>query len=84
MSQNAVKQFHKRFAKGIEVRYAKSQGSPAEQEFRNLSLRKAIREVFKGLLKRDPTEEELSGHVDISKLVRLPRRKTLRRASGME
>lgn len=79
MGEKAVKQFNTRFKKGIEVRFAEDSLCPSEQEYRSWCLHKAITDIFSELLGRTPSEEELSGHVDIAALKgRLVWRKTLR------
>ena len=75
MRHSPEKQFEKRFTQGLEVNYSQEVLTPSEHEHRSESLRKAIRGAFKALLKREPTDNELSGRVDISKLVRFGRKK---------
>jgi hypothetical protein len=79
MGERATKQFNKRFKAGIEIRFAESPLSPAEQEYRNKCLREAISAILKGLLGREPSHEELTGQVDTSLNKGITRRKkTLR------
>jgi len=79
MGERATKQFNKRFKAGIEIRFAESPLSPAEQEYRNKCLREAISAILKGLLGREPSHEEITGQVDISLNKGIARRKkTLR------
>jgi len=66
MGQRAIKTFENRFHNGIEINFAKQEQSPAEQEYRNKCLRDAIFQIFKGVLGREPTQDELSGRVKIS------------------
>ncbi len=75
MRQSPVKQFEKRFSQGLEVHYSQNVLTPSEHEYRSESLRKAIREALKAILKREPTDDEISGRVDISKVVRMSRRR---------
>lgn len=75
MRPSPVKQFEKRFSQGMEVHYSQDVLTPSEHEYRSESLRTALREVLTALLKREPTDDELSGRVDISKLIRFSRRK---------
>jgi len=63
MGQRANKQFEKRFKGGIEFHFADQPLSPCEQEYRNGCLRKAIIEVFKAMLGREPTQDEILGLV---------------------
>jgi len=54
--------FHDKFHKGFEIRYAKSPMDPSEHRYQNQLLVKAVREVLRGILHREPTEEEMFGH----------------------
>jgi len=72
MGQRANKKFEKRFKGGIEIHFADQPLSPCEQEYRNACLRKAITEIFKAMLGREPTQEELLG---LTKLEPQKRRK---------
>jgi len=54
--------FHEKFSKGFEIRYAKSPMDPSEQRYQNQLLVKAVRDVLRGILHREPTEEEILGH----------------------
>lgn len=79
MGEKAVKQFKTRFSKGIEIRYAENAAGSGEQEYRSRCLSNAVRDVFSELLGRTPSEEELSGNLDITASKgRFLRRKNLR------
>ncbi len=54
--------FQKKFYENIEIRYAKSPMDPSEQRYQNQLLVKAVQDVLRGILNREPTEEELLGH----------------------
>ncbi len=73
MSQRILKNFQKRFGDRISVTYQKKSLEPAEQKFRDGRLVKAYTQVLAGILKREPTQEELLGLVDIS--ISISRRK---------
>ncbi len=74
MRQRMDKNFQKRFEDRISVVFPERLLAPTEQRARNDSLVKAITEVMAGILKREPTQEELLGLEDISTHKR--RRKT--------
>ena len=76
MRQSPDKQFEKRFPQGMEVNYSQEVVTPSEHEYRSESLRIAIRGALKAILKREPTEDEVFGRVDISKVIRISRRKS--------
>lgn len=66
MGQTRDKNFHKRFGNRIGVSFAERPLSPTERKAQNETLCKAITEVMAGILKREPTQEELLGLEDIS------------------
>ena len=61
MGERATRQFEKRFKGGIEINFVDQPLSPCEQEYRNGCLHKAILEIFKAILGREPTQDELVG-----------------------
>jgi len=65
MSQRILKNFQKRFGDRISVTYQKKSLEPAEQKFRDGRLVKAYIQVLTGILKREPTQEELLGITEI-------------------
>ncbi len=69
MGKPLINQFQKRFSGRISVVYAERSGSPAEQKMQNEALAKAVAQVMAGILKREPTQEELLGLADISQAV---------------
>ncbi|MBU4376900.1 MAG: hypothetical protein KKD29_05410 [Candidatus Omnitrophica bacterium] len=73
MAQKMDNNFKKRFGDRISVSYLVKSFTPAERETQNTKLYKAIRQVMVGILKREPTQEELLGLKDISE--HNPRRK---------
>ena len=66
MRQAITKNFQKRFEGKIVVAYRKKPMEPSEQQIQNTRLSKAFTQVLSGILKREPTQEELLGIVDIS------------------
>jgi hypothetical protein len=66
MGKPLTNQFQKRFSGRISVVYAERPGSLAEQKMQNEALAKAVAQVMAGILKREPTQEELLGLVDVS------------------
>ncbi len=66
MGHKTDSNFHKRFGGRISVSFRDRPFQPAESKAQNEALCKAIAEVMAGILKREPTEEELLGVVDIS------------------
>ena len=66
MGERILKNFKKRFEGRITVTYQQKPLEPAEQKFRDERLVKAYTQVLTGILKREPTQEELLGLVDIS------------------
>lgn len=66
MGKPLTNQFQKRFSGRISAVYAKRPGSLTEQKMQNEALAKAVAQVMAGILKREPTQEELLGLKDIS------------------
>ncbi len=50
----------------IEIKYAKDKLSPAEKSYRNEKMATAYVEVLRGILGREPTQDEILGKVDVS------------------
>lgn len=61
--------FKKRFGDPakIEISYAKEKISPSEELYRSEQLSKAYAGVLKGILGREPTQDEIIGNKNISK-----------------
>ena len=66
MRHSIAQNFQKRFEGKIEVAYREKPLEPAEQQIQNTRLLKAFTQVLSSVLKREPTQEELLGIVDIS------------------
>jgi hypothetical protein len=66
MGKPIVSQFQKRFGDRITVVYPDKPRSVVEEQTQGEVLAKAVTQVIAGILKRDPTQEELLGLVDIS------------------
>lgn len=58
--------FQKRFGDRINVIYADKTPPPAIQKIQNEFLAKSIFQVLSGILKREPTPDELLGRVELS------------------
>ncbi len=69
MGQRVRNNFDKRFGDRIQVVYAQSL-SPSERELRNKKLCEAVIKVLTGILGREPTQRELFGIDDLSKVKR--------------
>ena len=67
MAQRMDKNFRRRFKDRIVVVYLDKSLTPAERKVQDTKLYKAIRQVMAGILKREPTQEEIVGLKDISK-----------------
>ncbi len=67
MGKPLVSQFQKRFGDRISVVYADKPRSAVDQQVHGEILAKAVAQVIAGILKREPTQEELFGIVDLSK-----------------
>ena len=70
MGGRSVKEnFKKRFGDParIEIKYATDKISPSEDLCRSEQLSKAYAGVLKGILGREPTQEEMLGKFDLNK-----------------
>ncbi len=67
--RNIKDNFNRRFGDParIKIEYAKDKISPSEDEYRSGQISKAYAGVFKGVLGRDPTQDEIIGKIGISK-----------------
>jgi len=65
MGKPLVSKFEKRFGKRISVAYSDRSLTPDEQKLRNEAIARAITQVIKGILNREPTDEELLGIVPL-------------------
>jgi hypothetical protein len=74
MGKPLVNQFQKRFGDRITAVYADKTRTAVEQQVQGEILAKAITQVIAGILKREPTPDELLGLVDFSESK--PRRKS--------
>jgi len=61
MERTPAKNFEKRFGDKIAVAYRQKALEPAELQICNSRLLKAFKQVLTGILKREPTQEELLG-----------------------
>lgn len=66
MGRKTEKNFNRRFEGRISVTFPERPLQPAESKAQNEALCRAITEVMAGILKREPTQEELLGLEDIS------------------
>ena len=68
--RSAKDNFKRRFGDParIKIEYAKDKMSPSEDEYRSEQISKAYVGVLKGLLGREPTQDEILGQKDISKI----------------
>ena len=66
MGKPLVSQFQKRFGDRITAVYADKPRTAVEQQEQGETLAKAVTQVITGILKREPSQEELLGIVDIS------------------
>lgn len=68
--RSAKDNFKRRFGDParIESRYAKDKISPSEDAYRSEQISKAYAGVLKGVLGREPTQDEILGQKDISKI----------------
>lgn len=67
MGQTSEKIFQKRFGSRISIVFSEKIVQPAEMKVQNIALYKAVKQVMAGILKRDPTSDEIVGLEDISK-----------------
>lgn len=72
MGRSAKDNFKRRFGDParIKIEYAKDKMSPSEDEYRSEQISKAYAGVLKGVLGREPTQDEILGIKDISTKVR--------------
>lgn len=70
--RSAKDNFKRRFGDParIEIEYAKDKISPSEEAYRSEQISKAYAGVLKGILGREPTQDEIIGKTDISKINR--------------
>lgn len=54
----------------VEVHYSRGDISPSEESYQNDQLSKAYVEVLRGVLGREPTQDEILGKKDISTKLR--------------
>jgi len=66
MGQTREKNFLKRFGGRFSMSFAERPLTPTERKVQNEALCKAVTGVMTGILKREPTQEELLGLEDIS------------------
>ena len=64
--------FNRRFGDParIEIEYAKDKIASSEEAYRSEQISKAYTGVLKGILGREPTQDEIIGKTDISKIIR--------------
>jgi len=74
MGKPLVSQFQKRFGDRISAVYTDRPRNLTEQRTRGEVLVKAITQVIAGIIRREPTQDELLGLTDLSKAK--PRQKT--------
>ena len=67
--RSAKDNFKRRFGDParIEIEYAKDKISPSEEAYRSEQMSKAYAGVLKGILGREPTQDELSGKEDATR-----------------
>ena len=68
MGQRMSNNFKKRFGDRVSMVYRGKPLIASEQKLQNEVLAKAVIEVLKGILKREPTNEELLGIVEIKSI----------------
>jgi hypothetical protein len=61
MGRSISENFKNRFGDRISVSYPNRQLDPGEQKIQNENLLKAFSQVLAGILKREPTQDELLG-----------------------
>jgi len=69
--RSIVDNFKRRFGDParIKIEYAKDKISPSEDAYRSEQISKAYAGVLKGILGREPTQDELTGKKDISRFL---------------
>jgi len=67
MGRSVLDNFKKRFGEPakIELRYAKAKTPPSEDAYRSAQISKAYAEVLKGVLGREPTQDEIFGEANL-------------------
>ena len=65
MGQRILNNFHKRFGDRIIVTYTDKPHLPEEQALQNKDIADAIVQVLTGILKREPTQDELLGIIEV-------------------
>lgn len=72
MGRSISDNFKRRFGDParIKIKYAKNKLSPSEGSYRNKQIATAHADVLKGILGREPTQDEILGKEDISKTLR--------------
>jgi hypothetical protein len=68
MGKSAKDNFKRRFGDPVRIKieYAKDKTSHSEDEYRSEQISKAYAGVLKGVLGREPTQDEIIGVKDIS------------------
>ena len=66
MSQRLTSNFKKRFGDRIQIHYLDKPLRGAEKEIQNQKIVKAYSALLAGILKREPTPDELSGLKELS------------------
>jgi len=71
MGRRISNNFKRRFGDParIELQYPKDKLSLSEESYRSEQLSKAYAGVLKGVLGREPTQDEIIGKADISKML---------------
>lgn len=75
MGRSTSDNFKRRFGDParMEVKYEPCKGSPSEDTCRSEQLSKAYAGVLKGVLGREPTQDEILGKIDVSKKLPKPK-----------
>ena len=66
MGERQTSNFHKRFKNGFVVVYPERPLEGAARRMRNQKILEAVKAVLTGILKREPTPDELSGCIPIT------------------
>jgi hypothetical protein len=67
MGERQTSHFGKRFKRGLVVVYPERPLEGAARRMRNQKILEAVKAVLTGILKRDPTPDELSGCTPIAR-----------------
>lgn len=69
MGRSAEDNFKKRFGDPmrVDVEYSKNRTSPSQKDYQSKQLSKAYVEVLRGMLGREPTQDEIIGKADIAR-----------------